>query len=56
LVTLEMSDSWIYEVDDQDDFWRTSASDQIVVRQGCQMVYFHTKNPSLGIFWRVLEW
>jgi hypothetical protein len=23
--------------------------------QGCQMVYFHTKNPNLGIFWRALE-
>jgi hypothetical protein len=24
--------------------------------QGCQLVYFHTKNPNLGIFWRALEW
>jgi hypothetical protein len=24
--------------------------------QGCQMVYFHSKNPNLGIFWRTLEW
>jgi hypothetical protein len=24
--------------------------------QGCQMVYFHTKNLNLGIFWRALEW
>jgi hypothetical protein len=24
--------------------------------QGCQMVYFQTKNPNLGIFWRVLQW
>jgi hypothetical protein len=24
--------------------------------QGCQMVYFQTKNPSLGKFWRVLQW
>jgi hypothetical protein len=24
--------------------------------QGCQMVYFHAQNPTLGIFWRVLEW
>jgi hypothetical protein len=22
--------------------------------QGCQMVYFHTKNPNLDIFWRAL--
>jgi hypothetical protein len=22
----------------------------------CQMVYFHTKNPKLDIFWRALEW
>jgi hypothetical protein len=25
-------------------------------QQGCQMVYFKTKNSNLGIFWRVLEW
>jgi hypothetical protein len=25
-------------------------------RQGCQMVYFKTKNLNLGIFWRALEW
>jgi hypothetical protein len=24
--------------------------------QGCQMVYFKTKNPNLGIFWSALEW
>jgi hypothetical protein len=24
--------------------------------QGCQMVYFQTKNPNLGKFWRALEW
>jgi hypothetical protein len=24
--------------------------------QGCQMVYFETKNPNLDIFWRALEW
>jgi hypothetical protein len=24
--------------------------------QGCQMVYFQTKNPKLGKFWRVLQW
>jgi hypothetical protein len=24
--------------------------------QGCQMVYFYTKNPYLRKFWRVLEW
>jgi hypothetical protein len=23
--------------------------------QGCQMVYFQTKNPTLGKFWRALE-
>jgi hypothetical protein len=23
--------------------------------QGCQMVYFQTKNPDLGKFWRALE-
>jgi hypothetical protein len=26
------------------------------LRQGCQMVDFHTKNHDLGIFWRALEW
>jgi hypothetical protein len=25
-------------------------------RQGCQMVYFQTKNPNLGKFWRALDW
>jgi hypothetical protein len=24
--------------------------------QGCNMVYFQTKNPNLGKFWRALEW
>jgi hypothetical protein len=24
--------------------------------QGCQMVYFLTKRPNLGKFWRALEW
>jgi hypothetical protein len=24
--------------------------------QGYQMVYFQTKNPNLGKFWRVLQW
>jgi hypothetical protein len=24
-------------------------------KQGCQMVYFQTKNPNLGTFWRALE-
>jgi hypothetical protein len=24
--------------------------------QGCQVVYFQTKNPNLGKFWRVLQW
>jgi hypothetical protein len=24
--------------------------------QGCQMVYFQTKNSTLGKFWRVLQW
>jgi hypothetical protein len=24
--------------------------------QGCQMVYFQTKNPTLGKFWRALDW
>jgi hypothetical protein len=24
--------------------------------QGCQMVYFQTKNTNLGKFWRALQW
>jgi hypothetical protein len=24
--------------------------------QGCQMVYFQTKNPNLGKFWMALKW
>jgi hypothetical protein len=27
-----------------------------VSHQGCQMVYFKTKKPNMGIFWRALEW
>jgi hypothetical protein len=27
-----------------------------VSKQGCQMVYFQTKNPNLGKFWRFLPW
>jgi hypothetical protein len=27
----------------------------IAANQGCQMVYFQTKNSHLGIFWRALE-
>jgi hypothetical protein len=26
------------------------------LEQGCQMVYFQTKNPNLGKFWRALDW
>jgi hypothetical protein len=25
-------------------------------KQGCQMVYFQTKNPNLGKFWSALDW
>jgi hypothetical protein len=25
-------------------------------KQGCQVVYFQTKNPNLGKFWRALEY
>jgi hypothetical protein len=32
--------------------WRRGA----MVNRGCQMVYFQTKNPNLGKFWRALEW
>jgi hypothetical protein len=30
--------------------WQTASG------QGCQMVYFQTKNPNLGRFWRALDW
>jgi hypothetical protein len=26
------------------------------IYRDCQMVYFQTKNPNLGKFWRVLQW
>jgi hypothetical protein len=25
-------------------------------KKGCQMVYFQTKHPDLGKFWKVLQW
>jgi hypothetical protein len=27
-----------------------------VENQGCQIVYFQTKNPNLGKLWNALEW
>jgi hypothetical protein len=27
-----------------------------IQNQGCEMVYFQTKNTNLGKFWRALEW
>jgi hypothetical protein len=33
-----------------------SPQQKISSRQGCQMVYFQTINPSLGKFWRVFQW
>jgi hypothetical protein len=42
------------------NFWRVAFQKTPVLRhtadQGCQMVYFQTKNPNLGKFWRVSEW
>jgi hypothetical protein len=32
------------------------SSERCSAAQGCQMVYFKTKNPNLGTFWRVLQW
>jgi hypothetical protein len=29
---------------------------EVALNQGCQIVYFQTKNPKLGKFWRVLQW
>jgi hypothetical protein len=28
----------------------------VMPSQGCQTVYFRTKNPNFGKFWRDLEW
>jgi hypothetical protein len=36
-------------------FHRRTDQKEPLVRQGCQMVYFQTKNPNLGKFWRALE-
>jgi hypothetical protein len=30
-------------------------SERDETRKGCQMVYFHTKNPNLSIFWRASD-
>jgi hypothetical protein len=37
-------------------FFSTGINDNVPRKQGCQMVYFRTKNPNFGIFWRVLQW
>jgi hypothetical protein len=28
----------------------------LILEQGCRMVYFQTKYPNLGKFWMSLEW
>jgi hypothetical protein len=33
-----------------------SANKRGIRHQGCQMVYFQSKNPNLGIFWSALVW
>jgi hypothetical protein len=35
--------------------FRSGLSAPVCSRQGCQMVYFQTKNPFFGKFWRVLQ-
>jgi hypothetical protein len=35
---------------------RTEIIRQEFLLQGCQIVYFQTKNPNLGTFWSVLQW
>jgi hypothetical protein len=35
---------------------RSPAANKLRQIYGCQMVYFQTKNPNLGKFWRVLLW
>jgi hypothetical protein len=37
-------------------FLREKLSFPFGCNQGCQMVYFRTKNPNLGKLWRALEW
>jgi hypothetical protein len=41
-------------------FYGRNGDDDIKIwpcfERGCQMVYFQTKNPILGKFWRVLQW
>jgi hypothetical protein len=34
---------------------RTKRLEPAISKQGCQMVYFQTKNPNLGNFWRALQ-
>jgi hypothetical protein len=29
---------------------------ETLLKQGCQMVCFQTKNPNLGQFWKVMQW
>jgi hypothetical protein len=41
------------------DLWQAHANvakHSLGFEQGCQMVYFQTKNPNLGKFGRVLKW
>jgi hypothetical protein len=35
---------------------KNSSGGSSTTRQCCQMVYFQTKNPNLGKFWRALVW
>jgi hypothetical protein len=34
----------------------TCIYNMMICSQGCQMVFFKTKNPNLGKFWRAWEW
>jgi hypothetical protein len=36
--------------------WAVAECPKAGLWQGCQMVYFKTKNPDLGTFWRASEW
>jgi hypothetical protein len=40
----------------QGDSFSELIGGQRVCHQGCQMVYFQTKYPNLGKFWRALDW
>jgi hypothetical protein len=45
-----------YETTPIHSYFRVNVRLIATSEQGCQMVYFRTKNPNLGKFWRALDW